>query len=202
MRAAQRLGWAGPAAAALFAVSLIGFAAIRTDGYTHATKAVSELGAVDAPNALGFNLLGFVLPGLLVAVLAGALRAALKSWAGPLLLGISGLFFLGAGVFPVDMTARNSALSVAHLAMAQLSGVAFAIAVFPLGSAMRRHPHFAALGRVTPWFLLFLLANIAWQVVWQATGSILPGWGQRIAFGGYFAWAALAGYQLTRLNRA
>ncbi|HEV2815995.1 MAG TPA: DUF998 domain-containing protein [Allosphingosinicella sp.] len=202
MRGAERLGWAGPAAAALFAASLLGFAAIRTDGYSHATKAVSELGAVGAPNALAFNLLGFVLPGLLVAALAGGLRAALKSSAGPLLLGLSGLFFLGAGVFPVDMTATGSALSVTHLAMAQLSGLAFAIAVFPLGSAMRRHPHFAALGRVTPWFLLFLLTNVAWQVVWQATGSILPGWGQRIAFGGYFVWTALAGYRLTRLDRA
>lgn len=42
--APRRIGWAGPLAALSFTVSVVVFAAMRTDGYSHATKAVSELG--------------------------------------------------------------------------------------------------------------------------------------------------------------
>lgn len=198
-----KAGWAGIAAAVAFATSLVGFAAVRNDGYTHGTKAVSELGAVGAPNALAFNLLGFVLPGLLVVALAVGLHRGLRASGsratGPALLALSGLAFAGAGVFPVDMAARESMLSLLHLAASQLTGLAFAAAVFPLGAAMRRHPGLAGLGRVTPWFVLLLVVNVAWQIAWQATGVVLPGWGQRIAFAGYFLWVALAGWRLVGL---
>jgi hypothetical protein len=49
---------------------------------------------------------------------------------------------------------------------------------------------------VTPWFVLFPVTNVAWQVAWQAGGLVLPGWGQRIGFAGYFLWMALAGLAL------
>lgn len=196
------LGWAGPAAAVLFAASLVGFAAIRTDGYTHGTKAVSELGAIGAPNALAFNLLGFILPGLLIAVLATELHRALSTRIGPALLAFSGLSCAVAGIFPVDVMVPDSTTSILHIIGAQFSGLGFAAAVFPLGAAMRRHPGLEALGRATPWFVLFLVINIAWQIAWQATGIVLPGWGQRIGFAGYFLWMALAGWQLAQVRRA
>lgn len=47
---------------------LLGFAAARTDGYSHLTKAVSELGSVGAPNGTVWNLLGFGLTGAALAV--------------------------------------------------------------------------------------------------------------------------------------
>ena len=194
--------WAGVLAAVLFTASLAGFAALRTDGYSHGTKAVSELGAIGAPNALAFNVLGFMLPGLLVAVLAFGLhrmlRASGKAGSGPLLLALSGLFFACAGVFPADMAARSSPTSMLHLAAAMGAGLLFSTAVFPLGAALRRQLGFTTLGRATPWFVLFLAANIGWQGVWQATGWVLPGWGQRIAFAGFLLWAALAGWRLRK----
>lgn len=195
------LGLAGPAAAALFFTALVGFAALRTDGYSHATKAVSELGAVGAQNAQAFNLVGFILPGLLVAALAMGLARGLGATAGPLLLAVAGLGYALAGVFPFDMEARESTTSLLHLGAAQLCGLAFSFAVFPLGSAMRRHPAFTALGRVTPWFALALVANVGWQVLWRVTGLVLPGWGQRIAFVGFFLWVTLAGMLLARVSQ-
>ncbi len=204
-RSTARLGFAGPTAALFFGLSLLGFAAARTDGYTHATKAVSELGATGAPNAQVFNLLGFIIPGLLVIALAvgvnRALQATERHMMGSILLALSGVFCVGAGVFPVDMAARTSTASLLHLAAAQLTGLAFAVAVFPLGAAMRRDPEFAALGSVTPWFVLFLVANVAWQIVWQTTGLVLPGWGQRLGFTGYFLWMALAGWRIMLWGR-
>jgi hypothetical membrane protein len=201
-RARGLTAWSGVLAAGLFTASLAGFAALRTDGYTHGTKAVSELGALGAPNALAFNILGFILPGVLVAVLAFGLHRMLsasgRAGSGPLLLALSGLLFACAGVFPVDMAARSSAVSVLHMAAAMGAGLLFSTAVFPLGATLRRQPGFTVLGRTTPWFVLFLAANIGWQGVWQATGWVLPGWGQRIAFAGFFLWAALAGWSLRK----
>lgn len=198
-RRGQLLGVAGPSAALVFLSSLVGFAAVRTDGYTHGTKAISELGAVGAPWAAGFNLLGFGGPGLLIVVLAFALHQHLDAGrrlsAGSLLLALSGLTMAGAGVFPVNMGDPASPTSIAHLIMAQATGILWAASLFWLAPRMRRTGGFEALGRVTPWFALFLLANIVWQIAWQTTGAVLPGWGQRTAFAGYYAWAGLAGWR-------
>lgn len=198
--------WAltGPAAAVLFAGSLSGFAAARTDGYTHGTKAVSELGAVGAPHAAMFNLLAFVLPGLLVVVLAAVIRRAAGpqgARTGPALLAASGMALVVAGVFPVDMAHPGSAGSIAHAAGAMLTGMCWAAGLFWLGPLLRRDCGLRTLARLTPWFVLFLLANVAWQVAWQAGHLVLPGWGQRIGFAGYFLWVALTGLALASGRR-
>lgn len=199
-----RLALAGPAAAVLFAGSLIGFAAARTDGYTHGTKAVSELGAAGAPHAAAFNLLAFIVPGMLVLVLAAVIgRAAGPRGArtGPALLAGSGIALVAAGVFPVDMAQRASAGSMAHAAGAMLTGICWAAALFWLGPLLRRELGLRTLGRLTPWFVLFLLVNVAWQAAWQSGGVVLPGWGQRIGFAGYFLWVALVGLALASGRR-
>ena len=191
-----RAGWlAGPAAASLFAASVTIFAALRQDGYTHGTKAVSELGSTGAPNALAFNLLGFVLPGLLVMAFAAFLTWRTGSRTGGRLLALSGACLCLAGLAPVDMAARGSMLSILHLVGAMGSGFAWTLALFPLGRALRR-AGWPRWGRITPWFGLFLFANVGWQVVYQSSGLVLPGWGQRIAFLGYFAWLAITGLLL------
>lgn len=195
---------AGPAAALLFAGSLFGFAAVRTDGYTHGTKAVSELGAAGAPHAAAFNLLAFVLPGVLVVVLAAVIRRAAGprgARTGPVLLAGSGIALVAAGVFPVDMAHPASAVSVAHAAGSMLTGIFWAAALFWLGPLLRRDLGLRTLGRLTPWFMLFLLANVAWQAAWQSGGLVLPGWGQRIGFAGYFLWVALTGLALATRRR-
>lgn len=193
---------AGPAAALLFTASLVGFAAARTDGYSHATKAVSELGVVGAPHAVAFNLLGFILPGLLVAAVGVALRRRLETRTGPALLAASGLLYAAAGVYPADMADRGSALTLAHLAAAMLSGVTWASALFIVVPYLRSQPGLTRWGRLTPWFVLFPIANIGWQGAYQATGLVMPGWGQRIAFAGFFLWFAVTGFLLWRRDRA
>src|SRR3989304_1137074 len=55
-----------------FLVALLAFAAARTD-YSHLTKAVSELGAIGAPHALAWNILGFGAVGVLVVIFAWGL---------------------------------------------------------------------------------------------------------------------------------
>ena len=194
------LALSGPFATILFTSSLIGFAAARTDGYTHATKAVSELGAAGAPLASAFNILGFILSGSLIVLLAVSLHrvGTAPAKAGPVLLALSGIAMAVAGVFPVDMDQRSSFSSQLHLAGAMLCGLFWALSLFWIAPQLKKREKFVWLARMTPWFALFLVANIGWQVLWQSTGAVLPGWGQRIGFGGYFLWTAILGLMLAK----
>lgn len=193
------LGLAGPLSAALFLVSLLGFAAVRTDGYSHGTKAVSELGALGAPSAIAFNLMAFIIPGLLVVVIAVAVRRAIGSrmgWVGPALLALSGIALVAAGVFPVDMADEGSPASAAHFAGAILTGVFWSFSLFWVGPGLRSRPEFEGIGRITPWFVLFPVANLLWQVAYGFGIGETPGWGQRIGFLGYFLWLTWLGLAL------
>ena len=192
---------AGPLASIFFFASLVGFAALRSDGYTHGTKAVSELGAIGAPMALAFNLLGFVLPGIGIVVLSlSILKMAppKTSRAATSLLMLSGFAMIVSGVFPVDMSNRTSLTSSAHAIGAMSSGLFWALSLGWIGPVLRKHFGLTVLGNLTPWFWLFLIANIGWQVAWQTSGSVLPGWGQRIGFSGYFLWSFWAGTAIFR----
>lgn len=192
----------GLIAAVMFFVSLIAFAAARTDGYSHGTKAVSELGAVGAPNAMAFNLSAMIAPGFLIVILAITLARLPGSRIGPSMLAGSGLLLALAGVCPVDPENMRSATSLGHVIGALGSGLLWAAALSWLGSFLSKQPGLRGWGRLTPWFLLFLLVNIGWQATFQTTGLVLPGWGQRIALVGYFGWVAITGLMLWRRDQA
>ena len=189
---------AGPAAAALFAFGLIGCAAVRSDGYSHATKAVSELGAIGAPFASAFNIIGFILPGVLVAVFASRLIRKGESNRGPILLVMSGAFLALAGLAPADMDDNEALTTILHAVGAIGSGVFWVCALFWVGPLLRERFELPRWGRLTPWFSLFLLANVGWQAAFRMTGLVMPGWGQRVAFFGYFLWFAVTGLLLWR----
>lgn len=193
------LGLVGPFAAVMFLASLLGFAAVRTDGYTHGTKAVSELGALGAPSALAFNGLAFIIPGLLVVLLAVAVRRTVGpglGWVGPTLVALSGIALVAAGVFPADMSDRSSPVSSVHYAGAVLTGVFWSLSLFWIGPGLGTRPGFEAISRVTPWFVLFPVANLLWQVAYVFGFGETPGWGQRIGFLGYFFWLTWLGLVL------
>ena len=186
----------GPVAALMFVASLVGFAAIRDDGYSHATKAVSELGSTDASNALAFNLLGFIAPGVLLILFSVALLQTSWSRVGPSLLLGSGIMLALAGLAPANLDDFGALTSQLHALGAIGSGVLWVLALFWLGPMLRRDFGLELWGRITPWFATFLFANVGWQIAFRATGLVMPGWGQRIGFLGYFAWIAITGFLL------
>lgn len=197
----SRAPWlAGPASGALFAASVIGFAALRTDGYSHATKAISELGSIGAPLAGAFNLLGFIVPGALVVLFSARLARNADRKTGPFLLIASGLLLALAGLSPAELDNYQATTTLWHVVGAMGAGAFWVAALFWLGPLLRRDFGLQAWGKITPWFALFMLANIAWQVAFRATGLVLPGWGQRIGFFGYFLWFAMTGLLLWRLH--
>ena len=103
---ARVAGVAGIAAVVVFWTALFGFAAAYP-GYSHSHKAISELGAFGAPHALAWNLIGFITPGLLLAICGAGLGRAIdvsgRATAVYWLLVMSGVGFAGTGVIPAEM---------------------------------------------------------------------------------------------------
>ena len=113
----------------------------------------------------------------------------------------SGLALAICGVLPVNMADLTSFVTVAHLMSMQAVGVAFALAIVAFSMRMLADPNWSMFGLVSPFFVLFLVAEIGLQVYWGRGGDVEPYWGQRIGFIGYFSWAALAGLQALRVSR-
>jgi hypothetical protein len=169
----------GFAATALFAAALAVFAAAHP-GYEHGTKAVSELGATGAPNALAWNLVGFLLPGILLALFGLGLGTSVDDRRTGLYLAMSGLAF-AATAAPVDMNDLRSPLSLVHIA------ASFMVFLLWLPAALRLLKSPAPeLRRVT---LIFLVLALTAGAI-RFTPLLLPGWGQRLSFLAYFGWVS------------
>lgn len=111
-------GLIGVTAVVIGISTIIIMAALRTDGYNHFHKAVSELGSTDAPNKWIFNVLGFIIPGLLISVFSFNLlrefrTLPIKSYPFYLFI-LSGLFLTIAGLFPANMENRKSMTTIIH----------------------------------------------------------------------------------------
>lgn len=178
-------------AAVVFWTALFAFGTLRPE-YSQLTKAVSELGAVGAPNALAWNLIGFIVPGLLIARsgawIAGA-RGALW-W----FLVLSGIAFAGTGVFPAVV--RNGTpvmlapLTLGHVAMLLLSSVCWLIGAVVLVRCTWRDPdgRHARVSMIA--FTLVTFAGLAANVFHEAIPWLAyrPGLAQRLGLLGLFAW--------------
>lgn len=181
----RRAAMLGIAANLLFWPSLFVFAALRPD-YAHETKSVSELGAWGAPNIWGFNVLGFILPGLMLAACGWLVgRVADSTWVAAL-LALAGACVALAGVFPADMNDYGSLTTIGHIVGSMGSLVAWALAMI-----------FAALFTRKSWPALAALSAAALALMIGAFflyETLPPGLVQRLTFAiffGYFAAAAL-----------
>src|SRR5262245_51167807 len=103
-------------AAGIFWGALLLFAGLDPS-YSHSMRAVSELGAVGAPHQWGWNIVGFLLPGLLVFLFGLGVGQALapRGRGAALLLSISGLAFAATGLFPANLQATSSFSTRAHV---------------------------------------------------------------------------------------
>ena len=182
-------------ATAIFWIALIAFGAARTD-YSQLTKAVSELGAVGAPHALVWNVLGFIAPGLLLAASGIGIgtvvdgRRRVLSW----LLAGSGVAFAGTGVFPAVMRDGSPMMqapsTVGHVVMLLLSSVLWLGAI---GVLLRKITRDARLRRLLKLFAIVTvvaLSGLAANVFHDAIQPLAqrPGLAQRLGFAGYFLW--------------
>lgn len=190
-------GVAGIAAVVMFWTALFGFAAAYP-GYSHSHKAISELGALGAPHALAWNLIGFIAPGLLLAICGAGLGRAIevsgRATAVYWLLIVSGVGFAGTGVIPAEMRQGSpfmqSPFTIGHVVMTLLSGIPWTIAAFLVVGRIKQNPVWQHLTRVSLILAVACVAGVAVNILAPALPVLAhrPGLAQRISFGIYFAW--------------
>lgn len=159
----------------LFWPLLFIMAALRPE-YSHFTKAVSELGTVDAPRRWVWNVLGYIVPGILIAVAGWQIgrRFGANAYFLPGLLSLAGLFMTLSGIFPGDMAHMDSTTTRTHLLGAFGSLGAYVLALILIVLKFRGEWRPAAI------MALACLGLLAASVVFGSPHG--PGLAQRLMF--------------------
>jgi hypothetical membrane protein len=181
------------AAWAVFVASAAVFGAMlpkQPDGFSHLTHPLAWLGARGVPGAIGFNLCGFALPGVLAAFALWSIRGAMpKSTPWPARIGaqlavLSALAFAAQGLFPLDLNDPNGG---PHTLAWTLWWLAFVPGAALFAWGLR--PTSARSGVVA----LSAIAAIALPLMIFAAPLVVPiAVAQRAAFLIWFAWVAWA----------
>lgn len=189
MTSARTTGWTGLAAAGLFAGALGVFAALDPT-YSHLTNAVSELGAVGAPNQLAWNLIGFVAVGLLLAAFGRGLGREIATPSAGGLLILFGLAFAATAI-PADMSDLGSPGSTAHIVASQAVLLFWALALVRLLFVRRAGP-------ALRWIAAVALALAIGAIIVRGLEALQPGLSQRLSFAVVFGWVAATSLVLLR----
>lgn len=190
---------AGWASFLLFWMAYFTLSGLRAE-YSIFTKAVSELGSVGAPRAWVWNLLGYVIPGLLIVLFSWGLRSYFLNDPGGKLasgsLAVSGLMMTLSGIFPGDFDDRQSLTMLLHTVGSFGSYLAFLLAAFTFPSVMRKR---------TSWRAAVLPLTICtWVTIvfgsWPFLFPTMPAVGQRVIFLFYFIWISIAAFYLAKAD--
>lgn len=173
----------------VFTVGLLAFGA-WDPAYSHATKAVSELGAVGAPNQLAWNLIGFLGVGLALAAFGWGLGKAIGDRGTGGLAVLFGLAFAATAI-PADMNDLGSPGSVAHIIASQAVLLFWAVALIRLLFVKRA-------GLTLRWIAAAALALAAGAIVVRGMEWLPPGLSQRLSFAVVFGWVAATSSVLLR----
>ena len=182
-------GWAG----ALACVVAVIAGGMRLDGYSHALHPLALLGADGVPNALVFNLVGFIVPGLLATVVALGLYRALPAAAGWLprigarMLLVSALAFAAQGLFPLDPQDMDGQASGLHAAAWMIWWIAF-VAGAPLLASVVPRIRMATLAA----------AGALLATMFVPPSLLDPPYAQRIALAAWLLWLAIVPRQAGR----
>jgi hypothetical membrane protein len=198
MMSQKKIGFVAMVTPLWFLAVYVVMSSMRPD-YRHTGQAISELGSLDAPNLWAWNILGYILPGLAIALLGISLRREFTNRVVPaaapaMALVAAGLLMALSGVFPANMADFKSATTLLHTVGSFGCYIAFLIAGFWLPSAFRKVS--AWRWAATPSLLLVIASIITGFLRFAGMASI----GQRITFTCFFLWVALLGWALWRAN--
>ncbi len=182
-------GQIGLLAVSIFVVALIVFGSMHPswsilEGY------ISELGAQGAPNALGWNLIGFVLVGAFLGAFGLMYGKVLQDKLAGILLALFGLGFALTAI-PIEAIDSRSNFSKAHIV-----AICLALACWLFGLARISSKH--SLGKS-----IRLRANIAAiLLVVSMIGAAVSLWSipitHRLVFGVVFGWTAITSVDLLK----
>ena len=179
----------------LFWVTYFILANQRPD-YSFLTKAVSELGSMDAPNKWTWNVLGYILPGILISIFSIGLYRNIKNENSsrlPLIgIFLSGIFMTLSGVFPGDYDNRTSLTMLLHTIGSFGSYIFFLIGAFSFPKQMKKTTYWYKV--IKPSLVMTWLTIIfgSWVFIFPKFPSV----GQRIVFAFYFLWIIFTAYKL------
>lgn len=156
--------------------------------YSFLTKAVSELGSLDAPNKWTWNILGYVLPGILIAIYSFGLFKNISTGEGsklPLIVFfLSGLFMSLSGIFPGDFDNRQSTTMLLHTVGSFGSYIFFLIGAFTYPKQMKMSEYWRKSIKPTLIFTWMTIIFGSWPFIFSSYPSV----GQRIVFFFYLLW--------------
>ena len=198
------IGFFGMAAWVMFWAASAVLAALRPS-YSHVVNTISELGAVATPHATMWNVLGFIIPGTLLAIVGATIaRAAnaepsLSRILATVLLVLSGLAVAAQGVFPAEMTNGvadvTSASTRAHFISSLVSGAAWVIGALLLVGPMKRNPKWKSL-----WLVGLVLVVLTVVASFALRGTLPDGLAQRVGNAFFCAWFVLMSLKLISLE--
>jgi len=189
------LPWTGAIAACVFTCAVLGFG-LALSGYSQVWHPVAVLGAKGVPHAFGFNVSGFVLAGLLAAVVALDLRHRLPveaGWTarvGAQFLLLSALGFVGLGVLPLDPDDLHNDASSLHATAWLLWWVAFVpgAALFAFGMRGRSGWRPAVIASAVAAVIVLFSALVA--------VALMPaGIAQRLGYAAWLLWLCVAAWR-------
>jgi hypothetical membrane protein len=183
-------GILGVIACILFWLAMLVLGALRPS-YSHVVNAVSELGAIGTPRAVLWNIFGFIIPGLLLAIAGKAIVDSVSedrpSMMAGWLLPAFGLLIAAQGLLPAVMAGgeviTTSWLTRGHLIASLVSGVAWLVALLLLVGPMKRSSDWRG------WHLFNIAAVVLVILLAFVVGGRLPGGlAQRLVDAVVFAW--------------
>jgi hypothetical protein len=199
-RALALVGGIGP----LAYIGLVTVLGLLWSGYDPIHQTQSELGAVDAPNALVMNVLGFMGLGVVILAFAGAYLAILRGAPWRLLAGV-GLLVAGAGMivvgfFPcdpgcVDVT-RTGEL---HGTFSMPGAIGLPAAGMLSAPAFRQDGRLGSRWQLTS-FVIGALALASGPLIATETLPGYEGLVQRLAMWAPLLWMSAVSFRLARLS--
>lgn len=186
------LGFAAPT---LFLITYVILANLHPD-YSLLTKAVSELGAVNTPNNMIWNILGYIIPGVLISLFSiGLLKKGPTEASGKVpFIGIflSGAFMALSGIFPGNFDDRRSFTMLIHTIGSFGSYLFFLLGAFTYPKRMAESVHWKS--AIKPTLLCTWLTIVFGS--WPFIFPNMPALGQRVVFAFYFLWIVVAAQKL------
>jgi len=196
----QKSGAASLIAAGLFLAALAGFGS-ALGGYSHALHPPALLGARGVPMAIAFNVLAFVLPGLLGMLVMGGVRSRLGEahWAariGSWLWFLSALAFAMQGLLPLDPGDMDASPSRLHANAWTVWWLAFAPGGLLLALGLARTSGWRLLGMTALGGALLLPLFTLYAPLGMSVGI-----SQRVALAIWFACLVSAGFAAQRQHQ-
>ena len=175
------------------------------ESYSQAVNDISELGAIGTQNAAVWNVMGFIIPGLCLAVVGRAIADTIDTKRGrsgrvaAWLLPLFGFGVAGQGLFPALMANGVPLITSwhtrTHLIISLISGFSWLIGVLLLITPMRRNPKW---GR---WYLINIVAVLLAILGSFGRGGGLPdGLVQRVVDAIVFAWFVIVSIKLIQAS--